>query len=443
MTARPDQREWWPAPLADKPIAAHVTLPGSKSITNRALVLAALARSPSIIHRPLIARDTELMMHGLLALGVGVGVGELSDDILVIPEALRGPARIDVGNAGTVMRFLLPVAALAIGDVAFDGDARSHQRPLGPVIDALSALGVVIDHGGRRALPLVVHGRGVVSGDPSGEPTLVEIDASASSQFVSALLLAAPRFARPLVIRHFGAPVPSQPHVDMTVEMLRDRGVHVDTTRADEWRVEPAHFDGFALTVEPDLSNAAPFLAAAMVTAGTVTVDGWPARTTQPGDRLRELLTAMGAQSELSDDGLTLRGPVTIAPIDVDLHDAGELAPVLAAVCTRASGPSTLRGIAHLRLHETDRLSALTRELTALGALVSELPDGLRIEPAPLHGGPFATYDDHRLATAAAVLGLVVPGVTVQDIATTAKTLPDFVTRWRMMLDGGGGNDDE
>ena len=434
MTTRSDQREWWPAPLADRPVAAFVTLPGSKSITNRALVLAALASSPSVIRRPLIARDTELMMHGLLALGVFVARQEAGDDLLIVPESLRGPARVDVGNAGTVMRFLLPVAALANGDVDFDGDPRSHERPLGPVIDALGALGVVVDHGGRRALPLVVHGRGRVGNDGS-DARVVEIDASASSQFVSALLLAAPRFAQPLVIRHVGAPVPSQPHIDMTVEMLRECGVVVDTTRPDEWRVEPTEFDGFELTVEPDLSNAAAFLAAAMVTAGSVTVEGWPARTTQPGDRLRELFVAMGAEYELSDDGLTLRGPRTIAPIDVDLHDTGELTPVLAAVCARASGPSTLRGIAHLRLHETDRLSALAHELSALGALVTELPDGLRIEPAPLRGAPFATYDDHRLATAAAVLGLVVPGVTVQDIATTAKTLPDFVTRWRTMLD--------
>ena len=440
MTARDDPQEWWPAPLADRPIAAHVTLPGSKSITNRALVLAALARSPSIIGRPLIARDTELMMHGLHAMGVGVGVGERSADLLVIPEELRGPARVDVGNAGTVMRFLLPVAALATGEIAFDGDPRSHDRPLGPVIDALQSLDVRIDHRGRRALPLVVHGRGIVAAGAVGVPAVVEIDASASSQFVSALLLAAPRFARPLVVRHVGDPVPSRPHIDMTVEMLRDRGVVVDTTIVDEWRVEPTEYDGFDLTVEPDLSNAAPFLAAAMVTAGTVTVDGWPQRTTQAGDRLRELFSAMGARCDLSGLGLTLTGPPTIAPIDVDLHDTGELAPVLAAVCARASGPSTLRGIAHLRLHETDRLAALAHELTALGALVSELPDGLRIDPAPLHGAPFATYDDHRLATAGAVLGLVVPGVTVQDIATTAKTLPDFVTRWRTMLDGGSGS---
>jgi 3-phosphoshikimate 1-carboxyvinyltransferase len=429
MTAA--QRDWWPAPLAHGSVRARVRLPGSKSITNRALVLAALARTPSVIRHPLLARDTTLMMEGLRALGVGVEQREQS--VAVDPVRLRGPARVDVGNAGTVMRFLLPVAALADGDVAFDGDPRARERPLGPVIDALIGLGVAIDHEGRRSLPLVVRGRGGVTGGRAGG--VVEIDASASSQFVSALLLAAPRFATPLTVRHVGAAVPSQPHIDMTVEMLRDRGVVVDTSRVDEWRVEPMEFDGFELTVEPDLSNAAPFLAAAMVTAGSVTIEDWPARTTQAGDRLPTLFAAMGGRYERAEGALTLHGPRVIEPIHVDLHDVGELAPVLAAVCTRASGPSTLRGIAHLRLHETDRLAALARELSALGALVTELPDGLRIEPAPLHGARFATYDDHRLATTAAVLGLVVPGVTVEDIATTAKTLPDFVTRWRTMLD--------
>jgi 3-phosphoshikimate 1-carboxyvinyltransferase len=435
------EREWWSAPLAHQPVRARVRLPGSKSITNRALVLAALARSPSVIRHPLLARDTALMMDGLRALGVTIDRHDERVD--VAPGRLRGNARVDVGNAGTVMRFLLPVAALADGDVAFDGDARARERPLGPVIEALIGLGVRVDHHDRHALPLVVHGRGAVPAAPAapveetapeGDCT-VEIDASASSQFVSALLLAAPRFRRPLVVRHVGAPVPSQPHIDMTVEMLRDRGVVVDTARADVWRVEPAEFDGFELTVEPDLSNAAPFLAAAMVTGGSVTVADWPARTTQAGDELRSLFGAMGARFTRSDDGLTLHAPSSIEPIDVDLHDVGELAPVIAAVCVRATGPSRLRGIAHLRLHETDRLAALARELSALGANVRELPDGLRIEPAPLHGARFATYDDHRLATAAAVLGLVVPGVVVEDIATTAKTLPDFVTRWKTMLD--------
>ena len=432
MTTGPASHEWWPAPLAPQPVTAHVRLPGSKSITNRALVLAALARSPSVIRRPLLARDTTLMIDGLRSLGTTIAERDFA--VFVEPGELRGPARIDVGNAGTVMRFLLPVAALASGDIAFDGDPRSHERPLGPVIDALTALGVAIDHGGRRSLPLVVHGRGAVPADGAAS-AVVEIDASASSQFVSALLLAAPRFTGLLVVRHVGSAVPSQPHIDMTVEMVRDVGVAVDASGANEWRVEPASFDGFDMTVEPDLSNAAPFLAAAMVTAGTVTVEGWPARTTQAGDRLRALFTDMGARCEWTPDGLTLHAPNAIAPIDVDLHDTGELAPVLAAVCARAIGPSTLRGIAHLRLHETDRLAALARELSALGALVTELPDGLRIEPAPLHGARFHTYDDHRLATAAAVLGLVVPGVTVQHIETTTKTLPDFVTRWRTMLD--------
>jgi 3-phosphoshikimate 1-carboxyvinyltransferase len=420
----------WPAPLAHGPVRATVSVPGSKSITNRALVLAALADGHSVLEGPLVARDTRLMAGALTALGVEIDVGD-DQSWLVAGGHLRGPASVDVGNAGTVMRFVLPVAALADGAVAFDGDPRARERPIGPVIGALRSLGVDIDDGGRRALPLVVHGRGRVVG---GE---VEIDASSSSQFVSALLLAGARFDRGVVVRHVGAPVPSLPHIEMTVEMLRDAGVAVDDSEADVWSVAPGPIAPRRLAIEPDLSNAAPFLAAAMVTGGEVTVLGWPARTTQAGDQLRALFASMGADVEQHAGGLTLRGPAEILPLDADLHAVGELVPVLAAVCAVAVGPSRLRNVAHLRLHETDRLAALARELSGLGARVVDEADGLLIEPAPLHGGVFASYDDHRMATAGAVLGLVVPGVVVDDIATTGKTLPGFVDLWRRMLDGG------
>ena len=191
--------------------------------------------------------------------------------------------------------------------------------------------------------------------------------------------------------------------------------------------------------MEPDLSNAAPFLAAALVTGGQVSIPGWPERTTQPGDELRQLLAAMGAACLLHEAGLTVRGLGAVYGLDADLHAVGELAPVLAAVAALAEAPSELRGIAHLRGHETDRLAALARELGALGADVTELPDGLRFRPAQLHGGRFHTYDDHRLATAGAVLGLVVPGIEVEDIATTAKTLPGFAASWAGMLQGEAG----
>jgi 3-phosphoshikimate 1-carboxyvinyltransferase len=325
------------------------------------------------------------------------------------------------------MRFLPRVAALAEGTVVFHGDERAGERPVGPVLDALRALGVEVD---GDAVPFTLRGTGAVRG---GE---VVVDASSSSQFVSALLLVGARFDEGLTVVHEGEPVPSQPHIDMTVAMLRDVGVRVDTSVADRWVVAPGPIAARELEIEPDLSNAAPFLAAAMVTGGQVVVPGWPKRTTQAGDALRDLFADMGGSCTLGGEGLTARGPDALVGIDVDLHDVGELTPVIAAVCALATTPSTLRGIAHLRLHETDRLAALARELTALGANVEELDDGLRIEPAPLHGGVFHTYDDHRLATAAAVLGLVVPGVYVENVETTAKTMPEFVQLWRSMLEG-------
>jgi 3-phosphoshikimate 1-carboxyvinyltransferase len=369
------------------------------------------------------------MADALAQLGTGVTRDEAGDWRLT-PGRLRGGTHIDVGLAGTVMRFLPPVAALADGPVTFDGDPRARQRPLGPVVEGLRALGVVVDDGGRGSLPITVHGHGNVGG---GEVT---VDASASSQFVSALLLAAPRFDHGLVLRHAGPPMPSAPHVAMTVAMLRRAGVSVDDGTPDVWQVFPGPVQARQWEVEPDLSNAGPFLAAALLTGGRVTVPEWPQRTTQAGDALRELLTDMGADCTLDERGLTVRGTGRIRGLHADLHDVSELTPVLAAVCALADSPSTIRGVAHIRLHETDRLAALAHELNALGGDVTETEDGLRIRPRPLHGGVFATYDDHRIAHAAAVLGLVVDGVRIENVATTSKTLPDFPGLWTQMLGG-------
>jgi len=416
-------------------VTAVVRVPGSKSLTNRALLLAALSDAPSTVTGALRARDTVLMGRALEALGVAIDGLESSDaatPIRVEPRPFVGPAHVDCGLAGTVMRFVPPVAGLARGDVRFDGDPRARVRPMGGVVEALEALGVDIDDDGRRTLPFTVKGTGAV---PGGEVT---IDASASSQFVSALLLSAARFDRGVLVRHRGAKVPSMPHIDMSVAMLAEHGVVVDVDASDPtdatWRVAPGPVRARDRDVEPDLSNAAPFLAAAVVTGGTVTVPGWPARTTQAGDALRDLFAQMGATVTRSDAGLTVQGTGRIEGVDADLADVGELTPVLAAVCALASTPSRLRGIAHLRGHETDRLAALAREITRLGGHVEETDDGLAITPKPLRGGQFETYDDHRMATAAAVLGLVVPGVEVVDVATTAKTLPDFVAMWSAML---------
>ena len=426
----------WPALFrGTQPVEASVVIPGSKSVTNRALILAAQADSPSILRRPLVSRDSELMVAGLRALGVGIeeknvvvnGVEE--HQWVVTPAPLRGGVKIDVGNAGTVMRFLPPLAALASGDVAFDGDPRSYERPLGPVIKALEELGISIEHGGRYSLPMKLHGKGKI---PGGALT---IDASASSQFLSALLLVAPSFENGIVATHKGGLLPSMPHIEMTVDMLRSFGAQVSVdTSAQSWSVKPRKLHGQDLVIEPDLSNAAPFLSLAMVCGGSVTIADWPSSTTQPGDQLRSIFTQMGAKVSMDERGLTLTGTGVIHGIDIDLHDVGELTPSIAAVAALADSPSHLRGIAHLRLHETDRLAALTREINALGGNVVEEESALHITPAPLHGGVFHTYDDHRLATAAAVLGLVVPGIEVENIATTRKTLPDFPGLWSSLL---------
>ena len=416
----------WRAPVALGPVDAVVTLPGSKSLTNRAAVIAALADGPSRIRGPLRARDTRLMVDALRALRTSVL--EDGDGWLVAPEPLAGPAEVDCGLAGTVMRFLPPVAALADGDVRFDGDPRARQRPTAVLLRALAELGVAIDHGGRGTLPFVVHGRARV---PGGSVT---IDASASSQYVSGLLLAGARYERGVTVRHVGKPLPSEPHVEMTVAMLRLAGVGVDEG-PDTWQVEPGPIGPLDIDIEPDLSSAAPFLAAALVTNGRVVVPSWPERTTQAGAVLPELLTLLGGTCRLDATSLSVQGTGGIRGIDVDLHEVGELTPVLAAVAALADSPSVLRGVAHLRGHETDRLAALAAELTALGGDVYETVDGLTIRPRPLKGGLFRTYADHRMAQAGAVLGLAVDGIDVEDVATTAKTLPDFVRIWSSLVE--------
>jgi 3-phosphoshikimate 1-carboxyvinyltransferase len=415
------------------PVDAHVTIPGSKSVTNRALILAAQAKSPSILRKPLVSRDSELMSAGLVAMGVAIE--DQGDHWIVTPPArLTGPAHIDVGNAGTVMRFLPPLAALADGDITFDGDARSYERPIGPVIKALEELGAVIDHGGRYSLPMVIKAHGSLGETSAGETNLV-IDASASSQFLSALLLIAPSMRNGITVTHRGAPLPSMPHIEMTVAMLRQFGATVTVdTEAATWRVEPGDLQGLDLTIEPDLSNAAPFISIAMVCGGSITINDWPKQTTQPGDQLREIFSTMGATVEYTNDGVRFTGGPSIHGIDIDLHDVGELTPSIAALAALADSPSHLRGIAHLRLHETDRLTALTTELNTLGGDVTEEPSALHITPATLHGGVFHTYEDHRLATAGAVIGLVVEGIEVENIATTRKTLTDFPGLWNSLL---------
>jgi 3-phosphoshikimate 1-carboxyvinyltransferase len=413
----------WPAPIAAGPVSAVVAVPGSKSLTNRALILAAQATEQSTVIAPLRSRDTLLMAEALRALGVGVD--DTDADWTVRPAPLRGPAAIDCGLAGTVMRFLPPLAATGTGEITIDGDPEARRRPMGVILDALRALGADVS---GDALPFVLRGTGALRGGT------VTIDASASSQFVSGLLLAAPSFTEGLTVHHDGKPVPSLPHIEMTVQNLRSVGVQVDDDEPNTWRVFPGPVGPWTVPIEPDLSNATPFLAAAAVTGGTVTIPYWPAVTTQPGDAFREIAERFGCTVGLDHEGLTVTGPDRLAGIDIDLHDIGELTPTVAAIAVLADGPSHLRGIGHLRGHETDRLAALESDVRALGGSVTTDADSIHLEPARLHGGTWRAFADHRMATAGAIVGLRVPGVLVDDIASTGKTLPGFANMWTAML---------
>lgn len=419
----------WRAPTIAAPISAEVRVPGSKSQTNRALVLAALSDGPSLILNPLQARDTTLMNEALQAFGVRID--DDNGNWLVTPKSLHGAGTIQCGLAGTVMRFLPIVAALADGDTTFDGDAEARVRPMTTTLQSLHQLGIRVS-ANDASLPFTVHAIGNVA------KRLVEIDASASSQFVSALLLAGARFEHGIQIHHRGEILPSLPHIDMSIDMLKHHGVMVTTNFASAadvtWSIGPSSIQAADTHIEPDLSNALVFLAAAMVSGGSVTIKDWPHESTQPGTRAPHLLQKMGARYRLDEDGLTLHGPETIIGLDENLSDVGELTPVLVAIAALASSPSHFYGIGHLRGHETNRLKALVTEFSKCGANIEETIDGLTITPAKLHGTEFETYHDHRMVMAASVLGLCVPEIDIINPHTVSKTLPEFIGLWNHML---------
>ena len=439
----------WEAPVPDGTLDATVPLPGSKSLTGRELILSALADGPGVLRAPLRSRDAELMTEALRSLGTGItaeprGDGR-DDDLRIVPATeLSGSTTVDCGLAGTVMRFVPPVAALALGPTAFDGDPYARKRPMRPVLDALRALGADIADDGRGALPFTVHGTGSLRGGR------VELDASLSSQFVSGLLLSAARFDEGVHVVHTGDRLPSVPHIEMTLDVLRARGVEADSPAPGEWRVAPGPIAAREVEIEPDLSNAAPFLAAALAVSGRVTVPGWPASTTQVGDQLRELLPAFGGEVSLDGDRLTVSGDGVLRGVELHVPEAGELAPTLVGLAALAALPrpdgtpgesSTITGIGHIRHHETDRIAALVAEIRGLGGDADELEDGIVVRPAALHAGLWHAYADHRMATTGALIGLLVPGVQVDDIGSTSKTLPQFTRLWDRML--GSGTSDE
>ena len=417
----------WSAPSAKRPIHSTVSIPGSKSATNRAFVLAALGDSTSKIHKPLLARDTELMLQALEKLGCTIT--RTNELIEITPmKRVHQDLAIDVGLAGTVMRFVPPLAALTAGVVHFDGDQRARNRPMKTLIDSLKALKISVDDESSGSLPFSIVSDGNVQG---GEIT---IDASESSQFISALLLAGAKFSNGLTIKHVGNKLPSLPHIEMTIDMLNQVGVKVSSIEKNSWRVNPTVIKSKDWLIEPDLSNAGPFIAAAMVTKGEVTIKDWPQNTTQAGNAWIEILTKMGAQVSLTEKGLTVSQSGDIKGIEFDLSDVGELTPVLVSIAVLANSNSSLTGIAHLRGHETDRLAALVENIKSIGGDAEETTDGLIIRPRKLHAGLWKSFDDHRMATAGAVIGLVVEGILVDDIKTTSKTLPDFENMWTSLV---------
>ena len=415
----------WAAPSTQNQLAATISLPGSKSLNNRELVLSALAESPTILRDTLVSRDSTLMIEALRTLGTQIEVSGTT--VVVTPKPLFGPAAIDCGLAGTVMRFVPAVASLANGQIDFDGDLAARKRPMKTTIESLRSLGVLVS---GESLPFSIQGQGVVEGGA------IEIDASASSQFVSGLLLVGARFKNGLTVSHVGEHLPSMPHIEMTIDCLRNRGVDASQTGPASWRVEPGEISGGEVWIEPDLSNAGPFLAAAMVAGGSVTISNWPRKTTQVGNDFDGILQQMGAKVERIGNDLVVSGTGTIQGVDINLSTGGELTPVVAALAALAKSPTQIRGVAHLRGHETDRLSALVSEINSLGGDATEKEDGMIIKPAKLHGGLWKTYEDHRMATAGAIIGLAVPGVEIEDISVTAKTIPEFVSLWEQMLKG-------
>lgn len=449
MTAAPGTGpgEIWDAPTASEPLSAVVSVPGSKSLTNRFLVLAALADAPVTIRGGLASRDSALMIGALDALGVSVDTSK-ADAWVVTPAPLEGGVRIDCGLAGTVMRFVPPLVLLADGSVSFDGDEGARVRPMGPLLGALRDLGARVADGGTGTLPFTVTPQPEAStasgaiftalpADRTLPPSEISLDSSASSQFVTGLLMVAPRLPRGLTIRHTGETLPSLPHIDMTCATLRDAGIRVDQPDERTWVVHPGPISLGSVRVEPDLSNAGPFVAAAMVSGGSVSIPGWPTSTTQPGALFPDLLAQMGGQVSLADGVLTLTGTGNIAGIEADLSAAGEITPTIAALCALAEGPSQLTGIGHLRGHETDRLAAIAAEVTRVGGHCVAGDDSLKFGGMPAGGLTAAvmeTYHDHRMATFAAILGLAIPGLQIRDVATTSKTMPDFPQMWRDML---------
>lgn len=414
----------------EAPPDAVVRVPGSKSITNRALLLAALADGDSEIRGALFSDDTRYMAAALRELGVRVEADEAGCVLRVSGAGGAWPAataELYVGNAGTAMRFLVAALCVGKGRYRVDGSPRMRQRPIGDLVDALRSLGADARCDSAAGTPPVQIDAGGLDGGR------VEVDASRSSQYLSALLHVAPYARRDVEIAVRGELI-AQPYVDMTIRVMRDFGVEVRRLSEREFHIAASqHYRGRTYEVEPDASGAHYFWAAAALTGGRVRTDGLGSDSIQGDVAFADILRRMGAEVDCSARHVEVRGRPPLAGIDVDMNAISDTAPTLAVLGAFAAAPVTIRNVQHLRWQESDRIEAVANELRRLGVVVDERADGLTIHPSAPRPAAIETYDDHRIAMSFALAGLVVDGIRIRDPGCVAKTFPDYFERLEEM----------
>ncbi|MBO9310050.1 MAG: 3-phosphoshikimate 1-carboxyvinyltransferase [Chloroflexi bacterium] len=413
-----------------RPIDAVISVPGSKSITNRALVLAALAEGESALENALFSEDSHWCSQALQRLGIPIKAEAEAARFLVQGRGGILPAAhadLFVGNSGTTARFLVAVAALGNGTYRFDGVPRMRQRPIGPLLAALRQLGAQFSfEGAPNAFPLTVHAAGLQGGAAT-------LEATNSSQYVSALLQVAP-YARRDVTIYLTGEVVSEPYIEMTLRVMAQFGVIADKSDYRNYHVRAGQrYQAQRYVIEPDASNATYFFAAAALVGGRVRVPHLSANSLQGDVRFVDVLEQMGCQVERAATYLEVRSIGQLRGVDVDLNAMSDTAQTLAAIAPFASTPTRIRNIGHIRHKETDRIAALATELRKLGAQVEERADSLTIYPSALRPAEIETYDDHRMAMAFAVTGLALDGVRIKNPACTAKTFPDFFARFEAL----------
>ena len=404
-----------------RPIQGEIRPPGSKSITNRALIIAALARGTSRLSGVLDSVDTRVMIDSLQRLGIDVEV-DLANCIFTVHgrggELPANEAELWCENSGTSIRFLTALCAVGSGDYRLDGNTRMRERPIAPLVEALKSAGADIRCESDNGCPPVRLG---AQGLPGGTIT---VDGGLSSQFLSALLMVSPVARQQQTIAVSGELV-SRPYVDMTIAMMRDFGATVEEPQPNQFVVSPTGYQGRSYEIEPDASAASYFFAAAAVTGGSVTVQGLKRDALQGDIAFVDALVRMGCQAEWHESSVTLTGG-DLRGIDIDMNAISDTAPTLACVAPFAKGPTRIRNVAHMRIKETDRVSAVVTELRKAGLTVEEHPDGMTIHPGPIQPAKIATYDDHRMAMSFSLLGLRAPGISILDPGCTSKTYPNY-----------------